>query len=234
MEFTREAEVRLYEYLFRDGYIMPSGIGTKENACSIAAINLAISGELTSRIPLCMSLVMGRWIIVTQDKMPFEMRNSTEWKTLLPLAAGTGRELEQERLDMIMDWMWGKVLPWLHPIADDNGFGSQWRDMCEQRTSAAAYAAYAAAIEVLSDLGISDEHAHPANRASNATYAAYNASRPTFTGTAATNAAFAANRAAFAAVHAAGHKSHDAYAEAWKHFNPVALLDKLIRVGSER
>ena len=86
---------------------LPSGLGDEENACSIAAINLALTGELTDDIPSCMSEVIGQWIIKIQDSMPDEMRNSLEWKLLLPLAAGTGREKEKERLQIILDWMWG-------------------------------------------------------------------------------------------------------------------------------
>jgi len=130
---------------------LPRGIGTAENACSIAAINLALTGKLTEKIPSCMSEVIGRWIIRVQDSMPNEMRNSAEWKQLLPLAAGTGRQHEKERLEIILDWMWGTVLPTLQPIADEKGFGEEWRMMLQERTAyaakavrAAAYAAYAA------------------------------------------------------------------------------------------
>jgi len=119
---------------------LPEGLGTAESACSIAAINLALTGELTDKIPPCMSEVLGRWIIGVQDSMPHEMRNSAEWKRLLPLAAGTGRHHEKERLEIILDWMWGTVLPTLQPIADSNGFGKKWRLMLQKRTARAARA----------------------------------------------------------------------------------------------
>lgn len=128
-----------------DGMTLPSGLGNEHNACSIAAINLALSGRLTDDIPDCMSAVIGKWIIGVQDFMPAEMRNSERWKSLLPLAAGTGREHEQERLALILDWMWGTVLPTLQPLADKNGFGSDWRRMATKRTTYAANAAVAAA-----------------------------------------------------------------------------------------
>ena len=80
---------------------LSSGIGDRVNACSIAAINLALTNTLTDDIPLCMSLVIGNWIIAIQDAMPDAMRNSATWKGLLQLAAGTGREFEQER-DLIV------------------------------------------------------------------------------------------------------------------------------------
>ena len=123
---------------------LPAGLGDKENACSIAAINLALTGELTDEIPDCMSEVIGNWIIITQDAMPDEMRNSAEWKRLLPLAAGTGRAHEKERLAVLLDHMWTVALPLFQPIADAQGFGDAWRVMLKEKTSDAAKAAAAA------------------------------------------------------------------------------------------
>lgn len=124
---------------------LTSGLGNdKHEACSIAAINLGMTGKLTDEIPDCMSLVIGRWIIRIQDAMSEEIRNSEEWKSLLPFAAGTGRELEKERLEIIMDWMWIMVLPELQEAADRGDYGKEWSDMCEVRTAAAANAANAA------------------------------------------------------------------------------------------
>lgn len=113
---TPEQKQQISDYL-KDRPIS-KGIGTREQACSIAAINLALTGELTDNIPDCMSEVIGRWIIVIQDTMPFDMRNSNEWRILLPEAAGTGREKESARMGIILDWMWETVLPTLKPIAD--------------------------------------------------------------------------------------------------------------------
>jgi hypothetical protein len=94
--FTQEHKAKLEQYLAT--HTLPSGLGSKESACSIAAINLAVSGELTDEIPDCMSGVLGTAAVVLQDAMPSEMRNSLRYKTLLPDMAGTGREHEQERL----------------------------------------------------------------------------------------------------------------------------------------
>lgn len=120
---------------------IPTGLGTEEEACSIAMINLALTGTLTDQIPDCMSPVVGQWIIGVQDNMPDAMRNSLGWRMLLPAAAGTGRDHEKERLDLIMEWMWATVLPTVQPIADKGGFGVQWAAMCEQRTEKAGDAA---------------------------------------------------------------------------------------------
>ena len=142
---TIEQQTAIAEKL-RDMHL-PAGLGDEHSACSIAAINLALTGELTGDIPDCMSEVIGRWVINVQDSMPDEMRNSDRWKILLPLAAGTGREKEQERLALVLDWMWGTVLPTLQPLADEEGFGAEWKRMTEERTAEAAAAAADAAAD---------------------------------------------------------------------------------------
>ena len=187
-----------------DGMTLPVGLGDEHNACSIAAINLALSGKLTDDIPDCMSVVIGNWIIATQDAMPAEVRNSARWKSLLPLAAGTGREYEQERLAVI-------VLPTLQPLADERGFGLAWSRMTTERIAEAAMEAARAAARAAA--------AAAAARAA-AWAAAMEAARA-----AARAAAWAAAEAARAAAEAAR-----AAAE-WDQFDPCALLERLIVVG---
>lgn len=133
---TVEQEQAILEWV--QTHHIPSGLGVNDEACSIASINLVLTGRLTDEIPECMSEIIGRWIIGVQDAMPDAMRNSDEWKSLLPLAAGTGRDHEAERLALIMDWMWEVVLPASQPIADARGFGAEWRAMTTERTEAAA------------------------------------------------------------------------------------------------
>ena len=134
--WTQEADARLRDYLA--SHELVAGIGTEESTCSVAATNLALTGKVTDTIPMCMSKVIGQWMIVVQDAMPSEMRNSSGWKCLLPMAAGTGREREEERLALIMDWMWGPVLPDLQSLADQGGFGAEWRTMCVEKSPKAA------------------------------------------------------------------------------------------------
>ncbi|MBR8343056.1 hypothetical protein KDX40_04800 [Burkholderia ambifaria] len=200
---TQEQQQAILSWVQTHG--IPSGLGTEEAACSIASINLALTGELTDRIPDCMSPVIGRWIIQVQDAMPADMRNGAEWKHLLPLAAGTGREHEKEHREIVMEWMWVTVLPYLQALADKRGFGDKWREMCQQKTYAAAkeakYAADAAA-------------AYAADAAAAAAYAY----------AAADAAAYAADAAADAAAYAKD--------QAWKHFNPCEVLRRLIEVSA--
>ena len=143
--YTPEIRAKLERYLATHN--LPKGMGSEESACSIAAINLAISGKMTDEIPDCMSEVIGCATITLQDAMPDDMRNSARYKTWLPTAVGTGRDREEERLAVLMDWMWRTVLPQLQPLADEKGFGKEWRTMCSERTQEAAYAAADAAAD---------------------------------------------------------------------------------------
>jgi hypothetical protein len=141
---THEEEQQIVEWL-ADHPTLTQGVGTEEAACSVAAWNLALTGTLTDKIPDCASEVIGRWIIGVQDSCPPEhCRRDTEWLRLLPLAAGTGRAHEAERLAIVLDWMLGTVLPSVQRVADKNEFGEQWRVICTVRTHAAGNAAYLA------------------------------------------------------------------------------------------
>jgi hypothetical protein len=203
---------------------LPSGLGNEHSACSIAAINLALSGRLTAKIPDCMSGVIGRWIIVIQDAMPGALRNSGRWKSLLPLAAGTGRVNEQERLDIILEWMWGTVLPSLQPLADKQGFGAQWKKMTTERTAesarAAAEVAYTLAAEVAAEVAAEAAEADAAE-ADAAEWATSTAAE--VAGAAAVIAAALDRAAAWAT----------AGATAWVHFDPCGLLERLIGIDNK-
>jgi hypothetical protein len=198
---------------------LPSGLGDEQSACSIAAINLALSGRLTAEIPDCMSEVIGRWIIVAQDAMPDAVRNSRRWKSLLPLAAGTGREQEQERLEIILDWMWGTVLPSVQPLADQQGCGAQWQKMTAERTAEAANAA----AEVARVAAVAGAATAAANAAA-AAEARVTARATAWVAAAAARAVEAATGAATAAAEVA----EVARAEAWADFDPCKLLERLI------
>ena len=124
---------------------LPHGVGNAESMCSVAAINLALVGRVTDDKPACMSGLIHRWIIRVQDAMPIDMINAPEWRGLLPYAAGTGNDHEAERAEVLLDWTWTVVLPLVQPVADNGGFGSEWRTMLTEKTANAAYAAANAA-----------------------------------------------------------------------------------------
>jgi hypothetical protein len=203
------------------GMHLPSGLGDEHSACSIAAINLALYGRLTDEIPDCMSEVIGQWIIVVQDSMPGEVRNSAKWKSLLPLAAGTGRVNEQERLKIILDWMWGTVLPSLQPLADQRGFGNQWQQMTTERTAESARAATWAAWAAAEAAGAAVEAVVAVRAAAEAAVAAV----------VAVVAVRAAAEAAVVAVRAAA-VAAEARAATWANFDPCGLLGRLIKIDN--
>lgn len=129
---------------FLSNHRLTRGLGTADRPCSMGAINLILNGRLMDDVPDCMSFAIGRFIIKVQDSMPSPLRNSSEWKALLPLAAGTGREKDWLRRYMLIDWMWG-VLTRIQYVADNRDFGSQWAAMIEDRTELAALNAETAA-----------------------------------------------------------------------------------------
>ena len=202
--FPADAAKRLTTWL--ETHDLGWGLGNEYSTCSIGAINLALNGELTNRIPDCMSEVTGRWVIRIQDAMPDGLRNSAEWKSLLPRAAGTGREHETERITIIMDWLFETVLPIIQPTADANGFGPQWRRMCDERTAKASWDIYGARAAVA------------ALWASEASDYATDASRA-----ASDSDPSAAWRAAAAARSVA-----KVNPDAWSTIDPCALLQRLI------
>jgi hypothetical protein len=227
--FTQEHKAKLEQYLAT--HTLPSGLGAKESACSIAAINLALSGELTDEIPDCMSDVLGRAAIALQDAMPGEMRNSERYKALLPEMAGTGRKHEQERLAILLDWMWSVVLPKLQPFAESKGFGDAWKNMCQLKTAASALAAAAAAR--VADVTRAADYAAAANYAADAAadYAsAYAAAAAAAAADYADDAAYsyaAADNAADAAAYAAA----DAGGDFWETVDPIGVLERMTHVN---
>ena len=151
--WTSEADERLRVYLARPGYIIPRGTGTREAASSMAAIYMALTGQLANRSPQCMSYVIGRWIELVQDEIPQKVRNEATWRTLLPLAARTGRERESERLDVVVKWIWERVLPTLEPVAHKYDIGTSWRSAVAGRSVRSATAGAKAVEDTLAFLG---------------------------------------------------------------------------------
>ncbi|WP_425152867.1 hypothetical protein [Candidatus Palauibacter sp.] len=224
--WTDEADARLRAYLATPGRHIPTGLGTKDAACSVGAINLALTGELSDDIPGCMSRVIGHWIVVTQDKMPDELRNSEGWRALLPLAAGTGREREAARLRVVMNWMWS-VLARAQPVADEHGFGGAWRAMCEQRTKDAGRSA-ARATGPAATAARATAYAAATAAATAAANAAANAAAYAAAKAAARAAARATGPAATAAANAAANAAAGSRAAVWAEIDPVSVLRAMI------
>ena len=220
-DYTTDHRLKLESYLAT--HTLPQGLGDRESACTLAAINIAMSGKLTDAIPACMSEVLGRAAIGLQDLMPDKMRNSARYKRLIPDMPGTGRALEQERLAILTAWMWGVVLPHLQPIADKRGFGGEWRQMCHDRTEDAARAAACAADAA----DAADYAADAARAASYAAGAASYAARAAGASSYATVCADDAARVALAAARAVDARAFDARADFWAAIDPISVLERM-------
>ena len=139
--FPLEARERLWEYLH--SHSLSAGLGTPLSTCSIGAVNLALGNGLTDNIPQSMSLVIGIWMIKIQDAMPSRLRNSDGWKEALITFVDTVNSpaAEDRRLDLILQTMWGKVIPFLQPDADKGGYGEEWLMMSKTKSLASIGAA---------------------------------------------------------------------------------------------
>ena len=228
---TTEQEIAIRDVLAT----MPElavGVGTAERACSIAAINLALTGTLTDTVPDCMSRVIWRWIIGVQDRMPATIRDSRAWRDLLVLSAGTGREREAKRTALVMAWMWD-ALALVQPQADARGYGVAWATMLRERTVESARAAYAAAYAAAAAAAsAAADAAADADADADASAAASAAADAAADADADADADAAAYAAAYAAAAAAAYAA--AYADAWATIDPVGMLRRLIAVTDER
>lgn len=123
------------------------GVGNLDahTACTIAAVNLALTGELRDDDPAdCISPVIRRWVIGVQDSMPEAMLAEDAWRDLIPWIAGTRStsDVEQARLALILDWMWDRLAA-IRDVVPESARDA-WDRMLAERTSAAT-AAYDAA-----------------------------------------------------------------------------------------
>jgi hypothetical protein len=137
--------------LSRDLFIC-SGVGDatepgQGEACTIAEINLVLTGELDDGSHPCISEVIRFWVINVQDAMPSYLRNLPAWRNAaIGIAGSTGSaEQDRARIALIMSWMW-------EALADDIVIAGlpasvlpAWREMLSQKTANATNAANAAA-----------------------------------------------------------------------------------------
>ena len=123
------------------------GLGSAGHACTVGAINLAVTGKVREDCPDCMCPVLHAFVIPLQDAMPEDLLNSQRWRDIAYRLAGSKADeaTEVARMHMLTGWMWGTALPQLKPIADKNGFGPQWQRMLKERSEDAARKAALAA-----------------------------------------------------------------------------------------
>jgi hypothetical protein len=173
--------------------------------CTIAEINLVLTGTLSDDPHPCISEVIRRWVIAVQDAMPDELRNSPAWRSVAPLIAGTATDderVEQKRRDMIVAWMWDRLADEAVLAALPDAVRPTWDRMLAERTSSRAYAAYAAAAAIRA----------AGNAYVDATHAAYAHATPT---------------GPIDAVRAAARTTGDQQAY-WCRADPAGLLARLV------
>lgn len=157
---TQEQQDKIAEVV--NGMNLSAGLGDEKSACSIAAINLALIGELTDNIPKCMSEALGRWIIRIQDALLFQIRNSKEWKSLLPLAAGTGNNASKNEkvIKLLDEWVWNIVTEYTAEWMTQSDIAEDWKKVLNEKTEASAQ-------HVLDKLGDAMKGASPGNELAN-------------------------------------------------------------------
>jgi len=208
---------------FVAGVSLSAGFGPASAPDSVTAINLALTGELTDRVPPAMSEVVGRWMVFLGDRMPDSIRNGARWKGLIPLAASTGRDLEQARLRAGLVWMLGRVFPSVQSYADGHGFGAEWKALIAAGT-AAGQAKGEAVRQAAVGLGVA------AQRVVNAagTARTVDVVPPSWVADALPGSPEWATRAVWAAWEtAAARADQDAV---WAAFDPCGLVESLIAV----
>ena len=129
MNWTTEHSLKLQEIIDRTDYI-PSGLGTDENPCTIAMIHIAYNGELSDEVLECTSDVIAMFAMRIQDLMSWGLRNSKEWREIIPLIPATGKDMEQERLAVLRNWIFEEILPLVDEKAAADGHIAEWLKMC--------------------------------------------------------------------------------------------------------
>lgn len=142
-EVTEETRARLRAALLDETFRLGMGVGTLTGErCTMAAINLILTGKLNDAPHPCVSEVIRRWVMRVQDVIPGRIRNSLAWRTAAVDIAGsaTTRAAELARAQMLVAWMWDR-------LADPGVLASvpadvrpAWDVMLCERTAAAATA----------------------------------------------------------------------------------------------
>lgn len=185
--------------------------------CTIEEINFVLTGKLTDGPHPCISEVIRRWVIRTQDAMPHDMRNSHAWRDAAKGIAGSAATpaVEKRRRDLITDWMWSALADEAVVSALPAKVKPSWQAMLRQRTAAAAHITADTAYAAYAD----------------AAYAAASAAAHTDTVYIAHYFDAAASAAASAAAYVAHAAAADTDAAYWRRRDPAALLVRLIEVA---
>lgn len=239
MTITEAQRAALREALLSPDLTICSGIGDAVapgigEACTIAEINLVLTGLLDDGPHPCMSEVIRWWVIRIQDALPTDIRNSAAWREAAVGIAGSAasESVERTRSNLILDWMWSA-------LADDAVLAvvpagparEAWDRMLSERTISAANAASADAANAAMSAHVAIS-AHAINAAAHVALAAARAAHAYPTDRAVGHAAHAAAEAADAAASAVGYAARAAAAY-WGRRDAPGMLIKLIEATSD-
>ena len=84
------------------------------------------------------SVVIDEWASNINHRTYLNLAYDTDWQRAFTYRKATSDEFNDAYLDMMELYTWTVVLPYLQPIADENGFGHVWRTMTTERTAEAA------------------------------------------------------------------------------------------------
>lgn len=91
---------------------LSEGQGSGDRLCSIAALNMAVTGRLSDARPTCVARSLYDWVIAVQDAMPEAIRQSPAWAEQLPRLIGSAYPsgvyvvAEHRRIRACHDFMW--------------------------------------------------------------------------------------------------------------------------------
>lgn len=217
---TAETIAEIREAFASSDLVLGAGVGRVDGPrCTIAEINLILTGELTDHPHPCISDVIRQWVMRVQDDMPSALRNAPAWREAAVGIAGSaaGRAVERGRRALILDWMWDALADeaLLKVVPADNR--PSWDAMLRDRTSAAADTAF---IECF----VAGFIAEVASRAAIAV------SSPERVGTSVADAAAAVDAAASAA-YTANAAGPGARTDFWERRDPAGLLTRMIELA---
>jgi hypothetical protein len=95
------------------------------------AINMGMTNEDSDEIPGCMSTIIGIFIKMMEKYAEKSLLNSAEYKDLIVISAFTGKDpiQEKKRLEILFEYIWKTVFPYVQPIAEKHGFGDYWKGL---------------------------------------------------------------------------------------------------------
>lgn len=140
---TEDTRASLRAALLDETIHLGMGVGTLDDErCTMAAINLVLTGVLDDGGHPCVSEAIRYWVIRIQDVIPDWIRNGVAWRTAAVGIAGSAAppDVELARVQMLLTWMWDRLADPAVLAGVPVGIRPAWDVMLRERTAAAATA----------------------------------------------------------------------------------------------